>query len=222
MNALLYIRFPQEIIFLPGILRTVDPEAFCGLKNLKSLNVNINHLSGIPAIESIKPTLQSLSLDDNFISDIASDYFRGFVQLRAVRLGHNNLTYLPDFFWLESSIRTIHIAGNRIQSLDAILAHGFYKALRYVDASDNMIPYLNISHLRNCPKLMGLLITGNRLTSIGDYRIYHSSAKVVMHSNPWHCDSELAWITGLLSSSLICHSPECFAGMFVRNISKNW
>ena len=172
-------------------------------------------------IEPIKATLQEFSLNHNSISQFSDDYFKDCSQLRAIRLFDNNLTYLPDLFWVESSIREIHIPQNRIQSLAAVLGDGYYDVLSYIDVSHNIINYLNISSLRICPKLVWLFVNGNQLTSIGDYRAYLSFESLVMYSNPWLCDSELAWMSGLVSSGLICHSPGCFAGQLVTDISEN-
>ena len=212
----------QEIHVRPGILKAVDPEAFCGLKTLRTLQVNDNHLCEAPAIETIKATLWELSLIQNAISQFPSDYFNGFSQLQIIRLTYNNLTYLPGLCRIEKSIKEISISDNQIQSLDAVLADGFYEVLWYIDVSYNIIHYLNISTLRNCPKLKQISVIGNLLTSIGDYRAYIGLISLTPYSNPWHCDSKLAWMSGLSSPILTCHSPECFSGKPVNEISEKW
>ena len=184
--------------------------------------VNNNQLSTPPLIEPIKVTLQELSLNYNIISELSNDYFKGCSQLRIIRLAGNKLTCLPSLLWIEKSIENIYASENRIESLDAALGDGFYEALEFIDVSYNIISYLNVSLLRNYPKLVRLLIFENRLTSISDYRAHLSFETLLMHSNPWHCDSELAWMSGLVSSGLTCDSPGCFAGELVTDISENY
>ena len=178
-------------------------------------------MHGCPVIEPIKATLRELWLDENVIAKIPDNYFRDFSQLSTISLAGNNLTSLPNLFWIEKSLKNIVISNNQIQSLEAILGGGLYDELVYVDVSNNIISYLNISFLRNCPKLDRILINGNRLTSIGDYRAYLSIEALALDSNPWHCDLKLAWMIGLASSGLTCNSPECLAGELINNTSKN-
>ena len=220
MTSSWYPPISQEIAVWPGILTTVDPEAFCGLKDLQTIKMYGNRLSVVPVIVPIKGTLRGLWLFENVISKISNDYFRNFSQLSTINLARNNLTHLPNLFWVEKSIKSIYISGNQIQSMDAVLGSGFYEALLYIDVSDNIISYLNLSSLGNCPKLTRLLINGNQLTSIADYRAYLGPKALVLYANPWHCDSELTWMIGVASSSLTCHSPECFAGQLVNTMSE--
>ena len=210
----------QEINVWPGILTATDPEAFCGLKTLRTLQVHDNRLCGGPAIEPIKATLLELSLIKNAISQFSNDYFTGLSELQVIRLAYNNLTYLPGLFRIQKSIKKIFISDNQIQSVDAVLGDGFYEVLSYIDVSYNIIHYLNISSLRNCPKLKQISINDNHLTSIGDYRAHFSLKVLILHSNPWYCDSNLAWMSRLSSLVLTCHSPECFSGKLVNEISE--
>ena len=214
--------FLQEINVRPAFLKVVDPEAFCGLHNSQALVVNNNQLSTPPLIEPIKVTLQKLSLNHNIISELSNDYFKGCSQLRIIRLAGNKLTCLPSLLWIEKSIEDIYTSENRIESLDTALGDGFYDALSFIDVGYNIISYLNVSLLRNYPQLERLLIFENRLASISDYRAHLSFETLVMYSNPWHYDSELAWMSGLVSSRQKCDSPGCFAGELVTDISENY
>ena len=175
----------------------------------------------MPALEPVKGTLRHLSLIQNVIWQFSNSYFINYTQLDTLGLSRNELTYLPNFLWLEKSIWIIKISGNQIQSLDAISSHGCYKSLTYLDASSNLINYLNVSHLERFPKLLQLLLRENRLTAIEDYRAYFHGIIIELRLNPWHCDSKLAWMSGFNSSRLTCHSPECFRGKFVSEISEH-
>ena len=172
-----------------------------------------NQLCSMPALEPVKATLRLLSLTSVAISQFPNNYFINFTR--------NDWTDLPWFKWLEKSIQEIQITHNKIQSLDAITAHGFYESLHYLDTSYNMVHHLNVSHMERFPKLTELVLSGNQLTAMGDYRAYlHSGAYIIAVANPCHCDAKLTWMTGLDSSHLTCHSPECFAGKYVNEISE--
>ena len=183
--------------------------------------MNRNLLSSIPDLVPVKDTLRLLSLSFNVMTQLSKNYFRNFTRLDTIHLSCNNLTELPRFTWLEKSMQLIQIQHNSIQSLYAVTADGFYERLSYLDASYNRVQYLNISHLEKFPKLRQLQLQGNRLTTLGDYRAYvQKSRNLELFWNPWHCDSQLIWMTGLPSSRLTCHSPECFTGKAFSEISE--
>ena len=211
----------QQINLINVRLKTIDPEAFCGLQKLKTLKLSHNKLTTPPILRPIESMLIELAIDNNFLGEFPVDYFQNFSRLSVVDLIDNGLTVLPTFSWLEQSLKLIYLNDNRLVTLDGLTSHGHYTSLIRIYANHNEITTFNITHLINIPKLKTLKLIRNNLTSLGDFTLYYDG-RLSVRDNPWHCDAELSWVSSFNQDtfSLTCFTPQCYAGRIANNLGE--
>ena len=97
-----------------------------------------------------------------------------------------------------------------------------FEILKYIDVSGNDIRMFDVTMLRYMPNLVKLFLNSNKLTGIGDFRIYYKK-KIKLVDNPWHCGKALSWMAESENSfeyRLVCETPDCLQGNLIANMSK--
>ena len=188
---------------------------------ISTLNLDFNKLTSLSQLCSLKCCLVNLHIGYNNITRLDKHFLKGYNKLQEINLNKNNLLVLPDLHWVQYSLKTIMTSDNNIQSLDALETTGVYPKLSYVDVSRNNIHNFNVSLLRHMPKLHFLLLDGNRLTHVDDFRSLNVRV-ILLENNPWHCGEELSWMGEEdlgFERGLTCATPTCLEGMVVAEMS---
>ena len=155
---------------------------------------------------------------------VEKDYFKGFRQLKILYLNDNNLTYLPELCWIRNSLEDFYANHNTLQSLEALLANGYFARLGVIDVGDNMISdaKINASVMGYMPKLRRFDGYANKITDIADFRNYYVG-DIGLKGNPWHCGPELSWMgeaDEAFEGGLTCATPNCLRGRTIADMSK--
>ena len=159
---------------------------------ISTLNLDFNKLTSLSQLCSLKCCLVNLHIGYNNITRLDKHFLKGYNKLQEINLNKNNLLVLPDLHWVQYSLKTIMTSDNNIQSL-----------------------------LRHMPKLHFLLLDGNRLTHVDDFRSLNVRV-ILLENNPWHCGEELSWMGEEdlgFERGLTCATPTCLEGMVVAEMS---
>ena len=214
--------FLQEIMLQWLQLHDVHIAAFCGLRELESLDLRFNKLNKVPELAPVKPTLVKLLLAHNQLSRFPNDYFRWFVKLRYLDVGYNHLEAVPSLGWLGATLKILYLPKNNITSIKGIVAQKQFRELYSIDLFRNKISVFDVKILSTMPKLRYLNLYGNSITHMENYRPYFSHS-ISLFENPFHCGIRMAWIATLKSDvirSPVCATPWCLEGMVMFNMSK--
>ena len=202
-------------------LERIEDGAFCGISRLSTLKLDLNKLTSLPQLCSLKCCLVNLHIEENKLSRINKDLFEGFKKLQIVNLNDNNLLVLPDLHWIEHSVSRLTASRNKLQSLDGLHTSGIFIRLNTISVYSNYIRDFNISLLRHIHKLDYLDLQDNKLTHIDDIRGLNIRI-MNLRNNPWHCDKELSWMGEEemgFKREIICASPTCRHGMIIADMS---
>ena len=165
----------------------------------------------MPELAPVKPTLLELYLSDNQLVSFPVDYFQGFVRLLRLEVARNQLIAAPSVGWLAStwnSLEFLDLKENRITTLEGLTSKMPFERLRGLDLNENKIDKFDVGILGKMPKLRHLQIHGNDITQMDDYRRYFPHNPIV-HTNPFHCDESMAWISTIKTTEWIYQRPTC-------------
>ena len=203
-------------------LERIEVGAFCGVGEISLLNLYDNDLKSLPQLCSLKCCLVELQVANNNISRLSKHFLRGFKKLQNINLNDNSLLALPELHWIQHSVAIVKANRNKIHSLDALQTSGIFVRLIYLVFFKNDICHFNVSLLRHMPKLYILVLDGNKLTHIDDFRSLNVR-HVNLMSNPWHCGEELSWMGEEdlgFERGLTCKTPTCLHGWFIAGMSE--
>ena len=203
-------------------LEHIEAGAFCNLRQLSILNLDDNKLQSLPELCALKCCLTTFSLSYNNISTLSKHFFHGYRKLKTLNLSDNKLVLFPNLHWIQHSLRYIRAADNKIQSLDMFETSDMFEILEYIDMGGNNIRMFNVTTLQNMPNLLKLFLNSNKLTRIGDFRIYYKKA-INLVDNPWHCGTALSWMSEddmSFEDRLVCETPDCLQGNPIADMSK--
>lgn len=81
----------------------------------------------------------------NRLTDMPSDLFKGFTELRLVDLSHNKLRVLPDMFFVEDNLEVLNMAHNELSRMP-VLSFAVHSAgtVHDMDLSFNTITALPV------------------------------------------------------------------------------
>jgi hypothetical protein len=116
-SSLLFLRFKNS-----GI-KTINPEAFFGLKHLKTLNLEGNRLTSVPfdVFHDLR-ALQHLYLSFNPIEELSDYAFPGLPLLETLSLEHCDIkTITPRAFIGLDRLKTLDLSYNRLKTLDSLM-----------------------------------------------------------------------------------------------------
>ena len=163
----------------------IEAGAFCNLHHLLRLNLQDNKLQTPLELCELKCCIDTLILSGNNLTNLGKNFFEGYKQLRHINLNNNKLVVLPDLHWIKHSLKTMLAYSNNMKSLEEFEITSVFESLLYMDTGGNRIHTFNVTILRHMPKLHTLLLYGNKLTYINNFRIHYKKA-IDLRGNPWH------------------------------------
>ncbi|XP_071850728.1 uncharacterized protein [Apostichopus japonicus] len=138
------------------------------LQNLESLDLDDNELVFFTGTYVYHASLKYLRLANNYLVNSNSAYFYRFTSLRAVILGHNNISNLP-INWFNnnsSSVVSLGLNNNSIENISSPF-FSYFPNVEEINLSGNLIKNLADPDLFNQNiKLSGLSLEYNKIESI--------------------------------------------------------
>ncbi|XP_041826980.1 leucine-rich repeat transmembrane protein FLRT2 [Melanotaenia boesemani] len=227
--ALAQLLWLEELHLDDNSISTVGVEegAFREAVSLKMLFLTKNHLSSVPI--GLPDDLKELRLDENRIAVIAEEAFQNVTRLERLLLDGNLLTdegISPGTFQDLVTLRELSLARNSLTYPPLSLPREVLVKLSFQENQMSQIPEGAFSGLR---KLERLDISNNQLQSLpqGVFDGLASLRQLFVRNNPWLCDCTMTWVvswlrslpTSLNARGFMCHKPEKFRGMVIRELS---
>lgn len=228
-DALAQLLWLEELHLDDNSISTVGVEegAFREAVSLKMLFLTKNHLSSVPL--GLPDDLKELRLDENRIAVIAEEAFRNVTRLQRLLLDGNLLTdegIAPGTFQNLPTLRELSLARNSLTYPPPFLPGKMLIKLNFQENQINKIPVRAFSGLH---KLERLDISNNQLQSLtpGVFDGLISLRQLTVRNNLWLCDCSISWVVSWLKSlptslnvrGFMCHKPEKFRGMVIRELS---
>uniref|UniRef100_W5KI45 Podocan n=1 Tax=Astyanax mexicanus TaxID=7994 RepID=W5KI45_ASTMX len=191
-DALTPIRNLQYLLLHNNRLRarTIDRDAFRGLKRLHTLHMYNNLLERVP--RGLPRRAKTLMILHNMISEISRDDLINLHTLTELNLSYNRLTSAKlhrEAFRKLRLLETMDLSGNKLQALPM----GLPKSLQVLKVKDNQIEAVPEGALAGMAKLREFYLSNNQLKINSFYQ------------GAWQ---ELSSLTTLdLSSNLLSHVP---------------
>ncbi|CAG9134951.1 unnamed protein product [Plutella xylostella] len=100
-------------------LSFISEQAFKNCSDLKELDLSSNQLTKVPEAISKLPSLKSLDLGENLLTDITNGSFENLSQLTGLRLIDNQIGNLSaGMFRGLASLQVLNLAKNKVQAID--------------------------------------------------------------------------------------------------------
>ncbi|XP_060919127.1 leucine-rich repeat transmembrane protein FLRT2 [Labrus mixtus] len=227
--ALAQLLWLEELHLDDNSISTVGVEdgAFREAVSLKMLFLTKNHLSSVPI--GLPDDLKELRLDENRIAVISEEAFRNVTRLQRLLLDGNLLTdegIAPGTFQDLITLRELSLARNSLTYPPPFLPAEVLIKLNFQDNQMNQIPVKAFAGLH---KLERLDISNNQLQTLtqGVFDGLVSLRQLTVRNNLWLCDCSITWVVSWLKSlpsslnvrGFMCHKPEKFRGMVIRELS---
>ena len=191
----------QEIFIYRRPIWDIHINAFQSLQNLQNFIITFCQLTEAPPKHPLSRTLRMLNLKANNITHIPSEYFRGFDMLEEINLGLNRLTSLPEMHYLNATLIKFMLTQNQVADITPLYFVPMV-ALRTLTLGYNNIKYISFENA-TWPDMTILDLTHNLLTTIKPFRqVKEGTTKILLEGNPFHCDSELCWLTNCMSMKI--------------------
>ncbi|KAM4541530.1 leucine-rich repeat transmembrane protein FLRT2 [Fundulus diaphanus] len=205
----------------------VEEGAFREALSLKMLFLTKNHLSSVPI--GLPDDLKELRLDENRIAVIAEEAFQNVTRLERLLLDGNLLTdegISPGTFQDLVTLRDLSLARNSLTYPPPFLPGEMLVKLNF---QENQISKIPVKALAGLHRLEKLDLSNNQLQSLvrGVFDGLGSLRQLTVRNNPWLCDCSMHWVVSWLKSlpaslnvrGFMCHKPEKFRGMVIRELS---
>ncbi|XP_037343319.2 leucine-rich repeat transmembrane protein FLRT2 [Pungitius pungitius] len=227
--ALAQLLWLEELHLDDNSISTVGVEegAFREALSLKMLFLTKNHMSSVPI--GLPDDLKELRMDENRIAVIAEEAFRNVTRLQRLLLDGNLLTdegIAPGTFQDLDTLRELSLARNSLTYPPPFLPGQVLVKLNFQENQINSIPASAFAGLH---KLERLDISNNHLQSLtqGVFDGLRSLRQLTVRNNLWLCDCSIKWVGSWLKSlpaslnvrGFMCHKPEKFRGMVIRELS---
>ncbi|XP_026163214.1 leucine-rich repeat transmembrane protein FLRT2 [Mastacembelus armatus] len=227
--ALAQVHWLEELHLDDNSISTVGVEegAFREAVSLKMLFLTKNHLSSVPI--GLPDDLRELRLDENRIAVIAEEAFRNVTRLERILLDGNLLTdegIAPKTFQDLVTLKELSLARNSLTYPPPFLPGEVLVKLNFQENQINQIPVRALAGLH---KLQRLDISNNQLQSLtqGVFDGLINLRQLTVRNNLWLCDCSIKWVVSWLKSlpaslnvrGFMCHKPEKFRGMVIRELS---
>lgn len=98
-----------------GKISTLADEAFSGLTNLITLNLNFNQFTKLPATLDRLTSLEVFSCTDNMLNLVPAGFGK-LRRLRVINLHNNNLKSLPEDLWACGALEIFNASSNLLDS----------------------------------------------------------------------------------------------------------
>lgn len=227
--ALAQLLWLEELHLDDNSISTVGVEegAFREAVSLKMLFLTKNHLSSVPI--GLPDDLKELRLDENRIAIIAEEAFENVTRLERLLLDGNLLTdegISPGTFQDLVTLRELSLARNSLTYPPPFLPGEVLVKLNFQENQMNQIPVRAFAGLRKLEKL-DLSTNQLQLLPRGVFDGLASLRQLTVRNNPWLCDCGVKWVVSWLKSlptslnvrGFMCHKPEKFRGMVIRELS---
>ncbi|RVE57489.1 hypothetical protein OJAV_G00217030 [Oryzias javanicus] len=227
--ALAQLLWLEELHLDDNSISTVGVEegAFQEAVSLKMLFLTKNHLSSVPI--GLPDVLKELRLDENRIAVIAEEAFENVTRLERLLLDGNLLTddgITPGTFQGLVTLRELSLARNSLTYPPSLLPGEVLVKLSF---QENLITHIPVRAFAGLHKLEKLDVSNNQLQSLapGVFDGLFSLRQLTVRNNPWLCDCDMKWVVSWLKSlpaslnvrGFMCHKPEKFRGMVIRELS---
>lgn len=227
--ALAQLLWLEELHLDDNSISTVGVEegAFREAVSLKMLFLTKNHLSSVPI--GLPDDLKELRLDENRIAVIAEEAFRNVTRLERLLLDGNLLTdegIAPGTFHDLVTLRELSLARNSLTYPPPFLPGEVLVKLNFQENQINQIPVRAFAELHT---LQRLDISNNQLQSLtqGVFDDLINLRQLTVRNNLWLCNCSIKWVMSWLKSlpaslnvrGFMCHKPEKFRGMAIRELS---
>ena len=148
-------------------IKSLQPDDFSGLTNLRILYLDQNKLSSLPAgVFSDLTALRVLSLGTNALSSLPDGVFSGLTALEWLWLGQNDLSSLPDSVFSDlTALESLFLFSNNLNSLPDSVFSGL-TALRFLDLLFNELNSLPAGVFSGLAALEVLYLAYNELSSL--------------------------------------------------------
>ncbi|KAF0293452.1 Carboxypeptidase N subunit 2 [Amphibalanus amphitrite] len=214
-------------------LVTLAPDTMLFLPQLQKIDLDSTDLSELPAeLFASCPHLITLLVPHNRLTEIPHQTLRRAAGLRHLDLSGNQLQTVPAGAFAEcpelrrlvlSSMKTLQrVEGHAFSGLDQLeeLLCQFNPALTEVDAS----AFRHEGSERFLASLQLVDLKENALTQLSAELLPWSSVEFIdLEMNPWTCDCELEWVTGVNHSFkqeplFKCSEPPTVSGRAIHTL----
>uniref|UniRef100_A0A0N5A3J9 Ig-like domain-containing protein n=1 Tax=Parastrongyloides trichosuri TaxID=131310 RepID=A0A0N5A3J9_PARTI len=144
--------------------RVLEINAFWHFPSLLSLNLSRNIISDIPiaAFKQLKK-LETLDLSYNHLYKIERQYFTDLIGLKKLNLNNNNISKISEaVFFLQKNLTLLDVSYNNLKELDTQWTFEL-KKLERLNISNNEISYIHPYFFSHCPNLIELNLNYNNL-----------------------------------------------------------
>lgn len=145
--------------------------------------------------------LENFYLDDNLLSDLPRDSFKGLSRLKMLNLGGNQLTNVSKTWFSD------------LLELEVL----------YLDR--NRLLYIEEGSFENLTSLITLHLNSNNLTALPFpvFQPIYFLGRLYVFRNPWECDCSLEWLREWMESyklvrDIPCASPSSVAGLDLSQV----
>ena len=156
-------------------------------------------LSAPPPITPIARTLRYLRLGKNNITYIPTDYFTACDLLDTVDLGGNQFSSVPDVRILNATLKILLLYDNVITHVESLYFVPMV-SLKTLDLARNLLTEIQFNDAV-WPSISYIFLENNLLTSIkpSELRMVRGTVMITVGGNPWHCDAKLCWLSRCVS-----------------------
>lgn len=145
---------------------TTDGQTYTGPTALNNLFIDDNEISTIHRDAFKGLNLWTLLLNGNNLATLPSGIFDEMLRITDLRLYDNQLTHIePGTFDKQTNLRNLYLDGNRLRSINANIFKNLTR-LGFLRLDDNQISEIHADAFANSPQLSTLLLNDNRLTQL--------------------------------------------------------
>ncbi|RNA15834.1 ATP-binding cassette sub-family A member 3, partial [Brachionus plicatilis] len=179
-NAFYGLKKLQSLLITESYLKYLDPKVFYGLENLNNLNLDANLLEKIEGNNFVHlKNLKHLTLTTNCIQELDKDCFNGLDNLKILRLSYNKryIVLNTEIFKPIPNIGVLYLNSMYMEIFDQNIFK-YLTNLKFLDLSDNTIGDASIlNHLINLEALN--IHTYQDLTNIEKLRLKNLRVLVI-------------------------------------------
>lgn len=185
----------QQLDLSYNLITKIYPNTFKAVSSndatLRSLLFKNNKITTIENNTFSQLTfLSSLSLEDNYISELYTDSFKGLKRLNSLILKNNKIEKIPQSIFADlQTLEFLDLSGNALTTLSSITFSGL-TYLTKLNISHNNLKVLEDAHIFPLGRLMSLDISDNKLKDLNLPVIleHHYKLRVlVINDNFWTC-----------------------------------
>ena len=170
----------------------------------------------------LKRTAFSLRLLHSGIRQFPPCYFNNWRRLQHLILTGNELTEIPAIESLFSSLYSLFLDENDINTIYGSWASARYRRLNFIHLHNNKLTEFNFTYLTAIPINAEISLVDNQIAHLHQSTTYlHNAYRIDMTGNPLVCDAKMAWVaaSNLSISNGICVAPRRLHGADLSRLS---